>query len=91
MYNQKLIMKKNFFSISLTGVDLKSEKEFYISECEKLYRIFKIKLNAILIGNLLFNFFMICQIKKVIKINGKKEKLEKDDAIVYDEEQNVRF
>ena len=83
--------EKSKISIGLTGVSLKSEKEYYIDECVKLYDIFKTKTYGILGLHLLLNVLLIYQISKVIKIKNKKERLNKDDAIVYDEEQNVRF
>lgn len=84
-------LKKSKIDIGLTGISLKTEKEYYIDECMKLYNIFKIKsygtlgLHGILIGLLLY------QMLKVQKIKNKKDKLDKDDLVLFDEEQNVKI
>ena len=56
-----------------------------------MYNIFKIKGYAMLILHLLLNTLLIYQIFKIINIQKKKDRLEKDDLILFDEEQNVRF
>lgn len=57
----------------------------------EMYNIFKIKSYAMLILHLLLNILLIYQIFKVINIQEKKDRLDKDDLILFDEEQNVRF
>ena len=83
--------EKSKIDIGFAGVSIKSEKEYYIDECIKLYNIFKIKSYGILGLHLLINILLIYQILKVTKIQNKKEKLNKDDIILFDEEQNVKF
>ncbi len=41
--------------------------------------------------HLLLNILLIYQILKLSKIEGKKDKLKKDDLIIFDEEQNVNI
>lgn len=79
------------FDIGIGGVSIKTEKEYYIDECMEMYNIFKIKGYAMLILHLLLNILLIYQIFKIINIQEKKERLNKDDLILFDEEQNVRF
>ena len=57
----------------------------------KLYNIFKIKSYGISGLHLLLNILLIYQVLKVEKIQNKKENLNKDDVILFDEEQNVKF
>lgn len=83
--------EKSKINIGITGMSIKTEKEYYIDECVKLYNIFKIKSYGSLGLHLLLNILLIYQILKVQKIQKKKEKLDKDDLILFDEEQNIKF
>lgn len=83
--------EKSKIDIGITGMSIKTEKEYYIDECVKLYNIFKIKSYGSLGVHLLLNILLIYQILKVQKIQNKKEKLDKDDLILFDEEQNIKF
>ena len=83
--------EKSKIDIGITGMSIKTEKEYYIDECVKLYNIFKIKSYGSLGLHLLLNILLIYQVLKVQKIQNKKEKLDKDDLILFDEEQNIKF
>ncbi len=87
----KLNIKKQHIDLTLAGPQLKTDAEFYTSECMEMYNIFKIKTYLIGGAHLLINILLALQIIKLININKKREQLEKDDAIVYDPEQNVHF
>lgn len=78
-------------TIGIDGLSIKTEKQYYIDECIEMYRIFKIKTYAMLGLHLLLNVLLIYEIWKVINIQEKKDRLNKDDLILFDEEQNVRF
>ena len=82
---------KQKIDIGITGVSLKTEKEYYVDECLKLYGIFKTKAYGTLALHLLLNILLIYQVLKVSKLQEKKEKMNKDDAILFDEEQNIKF
>jgi hypothetical protein len=41
--------------------------------------------------HLLFNILLIYQISRISKIQKSKDKLSKDDLILFDEEQNVKI
>ncbi len=41
--------------------------------------------------HLLLNILLVYQILKLSKIEGKKDKLKKDDLILFDEEQDVEI
>lgn len=83
--------RKSKIDIGITGMSIKTEKEYYIDECMKLYNIFKIKSYGSLGLHLLLNILLIYQVLKVQKIQNKKEKLYKDDLILFDEEQNIKI
>ena len=87
----KIDIKKTKVGIGLAGVNIKTEKEYYVDECVKLYNIFKTKSYGTLGLHLLLNLLLIYQIFKVEKIQNKKERLDKDDIILKDEEQNVKY
>ena len=82
---------KSKLDIGLTGVQLKTEKEYYIDECVKAYNIFFIRMYCIVALNALLIILLIYQISKVSKIQEKKDRINKDDAILFDEEENVKF
>ena len=87
----KIDSKKTKVGIGLAGVNIKTEKEYYVDECVKLYNIFKTKSYGTLGLHLLLNLLLIYQIFKVEKIQNKKERLDRDDIILKDEEQNVKY
>ena len=89
--NAKDSFKKQRVDLTLAGPQLKTDAEFYTSECMEMYNIFKVKTYLIGGAHLLINILLALQIIKLININKKREQLEKDDAIVYDPEQNVHF
>ena len=77
--------------IGLSGMSIKTEKEYYVDECVELYNIFKIKTYGILLLHFLLNVLIIYQMIKVIKIQNQKNKLKQNDVVVFDEEQNIRY
>lgn len=82
---------KKRIDLTLAGPQLKTDAEFYTSECMEMYNIFKVKTYLISGVHLLINILLALQIIKLMSIDKKREQLEKDDAIVYDPEQNVHF
>ena len=82
--------KKSKLDIGMSSMSIKTEKEYYVDECMNLYNIFKIKSYIILGLHLLLNILLIYQILRVQKIQNKKEKLDKDELILFDEEENIK-
>ena len=82
---------KTRLGIGLTGAQLKTEKEYYIDECVKAYNVFFIRMYCIVALNTLLIILLIYQISRVSKIQEKKDRISKDDAILFDEEENVKF
>lgn len=81
----------NKIQIGLTEIGVKSEKEYYVDECLKAYNIFSTKVYAILGLHFLLNILIIYQIIKISKLKGKKDRVDKDDLILFDEEENVKI
>ena len=81
---------KNVF-IGLTGISMKTQKEYYISECINLYGTFTIKTIIMMIMNMLLCFLLIFQLIKVLKIDSRKQQLNQDDLIMFDDEENVKY
>ena len=77
--------------IGLGGMSIKTASEYYISECMELYRYFSIKVYAIIILHAFINLVIIYQLLNLLKIQGKCNKMEKDDLILFDEEQNIKI
>ncbi len=90
-YGEQKSDTKTKFDIGLTGMQMKTEKEYYVDECIKAYNIFGIRNYGIIALNILLIILLIYQISKVSKIQEKRDKLSKDDAILYDEEENIKF
>lgn len=82
---------KSKVNIGLTEMKIKTEKEYYIDECVKAYNIFSIRMYGVIGINVLFIVLLIYQISKVSKIQEKKDRLSKDDAVLFDEEENIKI
>lgn len=82
---------KSKFDIGLTGMQMKTEKEYYVDECVKAYNIFSIKMYGIVAMNVFEIILLFYQISKVSQIQDKRDRLSKDDAILFDKEENVKF
>ena len=83
--------KKDKISMTSLGAEFSSNKEMYLSECNKLYTIFKIKSYGLLAFNFLLSILLMYEIVKIQKMITRKDSLEKDDVVVYDEEENVKM
>lgn len=81
----------NTISIGLTGVKISSLKETYIDESIKAYHIFSVKSILYMIIHILVVILLFYLSYRLSYIERKKEKLAKDDAILFDEEENVKF
>ena len=77
---------KSQINVGMNGLSVKTEKEHYIDEWVKLYKIFKVKTYGTLGLNLLLNILLVFQMLRIIEISNKKVRLSKDDAIFFDED-----
>ncbi len=81
--------KKIYVGIDEMGI--KTEKEYYIDECLKLYNIFKIKTYVLMGIHLALNILIVCRVFIELKNRGQREKVMKDDLVLFDEEENVKY
>ena len=82
---------KSKLNIGLKGLQIKTDKEYYIDECIKAYNVFSIRMYGIVAINVLLTILLVYQIPKVSQIQEKRDQLSKDDEILFDEEENVKF
>lgn len=82
---------KSKFNVGLNGVQLQTDKEYYVDECVKAYNVFSIRFYVLVGVNALLILLLIYQISKVSKIQEKRDRISRDDAILFDEEENVKF
>lgn len=77
--------------ISLKNMSIATQKELYVEENLRTYQFFQIKTLMLIVLQILLNILIGYFILRVRKHNQKKDQLEKDDAILYDEEENVKI
>jgi hypothetical protein len=90
-YSEETSNTKSKIDIGLNGVNLKSEKEYYVDKCLAAYKVFSIKMYGIMGLNIFLMILLIYQIFKVLNIQEKRDRLSKDDAILFDEEENIKM
>lgn len=71
------------FSISLDGIALITDEEFYLEECKKMFTLFKIKFNIIMGLHLIITMIILYKILKMQMYNTKQKRIKKDDKIVF--------
>ena len=91
IYLEQNVDKKEKTVTKSKKIALESEKEQYINECEKLYNIFKIKMNTVLIFDSFLNLLIIYKVYKNSRTQTQKNRLSKDDLILFNKEQNVKY
>lgn len=90
-YGEQKSATKSKVDIGFTGMQIKTEKEYFVDECAKAYNIFGIRMYGIVGVNFLLIILLIYQVSKVSQIQEKRDQLSKDDAILFDEEENIKF
>lgn len=79
------------FSVGLSGIKVSSLKQSYIDESVKAYNNFSIKAISYVIINIAVIGLIVYLSFRLSYIERKKERLSKDDAILYDDEENIKF
>ena len=79
------------FALSLEGMKMETKKEYFVDECLKAYKVFSFRMYTTFAINILIVVLLFYQIIKVSQIQEKREQLDKNDAILFDEEQNCRY
>ena len=75
-------------SVGLSGMKILTAKESYIEKSTNAYTNFSAKVMLYLMIQIIITailFYRLCIIE------NKKQKLAKDDIVVYDEEENIKF
>lgn len=92
-YEQPNSNEKNLNKISfgLSGIKVSSLKEAYIDESVDAYTNFSVKTMFYMIIHILVVIVIFYLSYRLSSIERKKEKISKDDEILYDEEENIKF
>ncbi len=81
----------NKISFGLSGIKISSLKEAYIEESVNAYTNFSVKAMLYMIIHILVVIVIFYLSYRLSATERKKERLAKDDAILYDEEENIKF
>ena len=84
-------MKKNSIHIGFTGIQIKNPKEVFLAQNKTAYHFFQLKTFLFTLLQVLLVIFELYLIQKLYKIEEQKSKLSKNDKILYDTEENVKF
>ena len=94
-YQEEMFYEKNpnkqYLNFGMQGVQLLGEKETYINQNMEAYKYFKIKTVVSFCLQILIVILNVKTLFKVIKQEEKADRLNKDDKILYDEEENVKY
>lgn len=82
---------QNTINIGLSGIKVIDLKKSYIDKSVSAYTNFSIKVFLLMILHILVIILILYLSYRLYSIERKKEKLAKDDKILFDEEQNIRF
>ena len=94
IYNEQNIEdsdEKIRINFSIDNFGFISEKDYYINEYVKIYNMFKIKTYGIFALYIMLDILLIYQLIKVLKIKENLDKIAKDDIVLFDEEENIKF
>lgn len=83
--------EKTRIKISITEIGFISERDYFIEECVKIYKMFQTKTYGIFALYLLLDIILFYQIIKVFKIQEQRDRVAKDDIVLFDEEENIKF
>lgn len=83
--------EKTRIKISITEIGFISERDYFIEECVKIYKMFQTKTYGIFALYIMLDILLIYQVVKVLKIKENLDKIAKDDIVLFDEEENIKF
>ncbi|MGN1270565.1 MAG: hypothetical protein ACI4UX_00995 [Clostridia bacterium] len=81
----------NKIEVSLADVKILDPKEAYIEESTKAYTVFTIKTILYMVIHTVIVILTMYLSHRLTTIEEKKQKLAKDDLVLYDDEQNVKY
>ena len=88
--NRTKEFQDKLFSYDNLKLDIKEPKQYYVDECAKLYWIFKVKSSGLFVINFMLSGILAFLIVHTVKHNEEQKKVDRDDLILFDEEQNMR-
>lgn len=77
--------------VNIDGIGVKTQKEYYINECMKLYNTFKIKTYILMGLHLALNILIVYRLFKEFNNKDQRDRVRKDDLVLFDEEENVKL
>lgn len=83
--------KKKVISVNIDGLKVKEAKQNYIDENILAYKFFSYKSTAITVLYAIIIIFNLAMIIRLIKRQEKNDRLNKDDIILFDEEENIKI
>ena len=78
-------------SISLSGIQMVDSKEAYIQDSMKAYTNFSVKSIFYMVIHIAIVILIFYLAHRLSTIEEKKEKVLKDDAVLFDDEKNVKY
>lgn len=88
---KETLYHKQTIHVGLSGVQIMDLKQVYIEDNMTAYHFFTYKSMAVLLLYGILIAFTIFMIYRLVHKEEKKEQLLKDDTILFDEEENVKF
>lgn len=78
-------------TVGLSGIQYLDDKDAYIEESVNAYINFKVKTILYMVIYIIAICIIFYLAHRLDKIEDKKEELYKDDAVLFDEEENIKF
>ena len=77
--------------VDLDNMKIKTEKEFFADECSKVFKYYNIKTYGLLVVNIGLIALFAYQTNKISELKKKKDRIARDDIVLFDEEENVKI
>lgn len=90
-YERANSKNSNKISIGLSGVKILNEKDYYIDESIKAYTNFSVKTILYMVIHVIVILLIFYLSFRLSSMERKKENLTKDDAVLFDDEENVKY
>lgn len=90
-YEQSKKQNDSQIAIGLTGIKILGAKEFYIEESMKAYNNFKVKAIIYMVIHVMIALIIFYLASRLSSKESKKQKVYKNDTVLFDEEENIKF
>lgn len=92
IYDEEFADKKSIYKedniMTFAPVD---DRAYFIKECVKLYNLFNIKTYILIVLNVVLIGIEINQVSKAIKLKKKKDEIDLENKVLFDDVQNVKY